>query len=390
VTVGTGPDTYSGPLEPAGVVVVGAAVVGVVAGLDAVVEVLPAPVAAGTTVVDADEETGLDELQPARTRAVTAPRTARDLAWGMERQRSSAVGFSRIGPFGVDGLAGASARACGPRMSAYDPIVRFKSTAFLDSVKVPVRITAVFWAIKLLTTAMGEALSDSLVHGINQYLAVVIGLVLFSVAMTLQFSARRYNPWIYWFAVAMVAVFGTMAADVLHIGLHVPYAASSIFYLVALVVIFAVWYRSEGTLSIHSIYTPRREIFYWLAVLATFALGTAVGDLTAVTFNLGYLGSGVLFAVLFVLPGLAYAVVRANSVVTFWLAYILTRPLGASFADWFGFPRSAGGLGVGHAATAAYFALPIVVLVAFLAITRIDVPRPARGSRGVVAETAPE
>jgi uncharacterized membrane-anchored protein len=275
-------------------------------------------------------------------------------------------------------------------MSAYDPIVRFNSAAVLDSVKVPARITVVFWAIKLLSTAMGESLSDSLVHGINQYLAVMIGFVLFGVAMALQFSARRYNPWTYWFAVAMVAVFGTMAADVLHIGLHIPYAASSIFYLVALGVIFTVWYRTEHTLSIHSVYTRRREAFYWLAVLATFALGTAVGDLTAVTFNLGYLGSGVMFAVLFVLPGLAYALLRANSVAMFWFAYILTRPLGASFADWLGFPRNAGGIGVGHATTAVYFALPIVALVAYLAVSRIDLPAPGRRRPTVVPEAVVE
>ena len=189
-------------------------------------------------------------------------------------------------------------------------------------------------------------------HGINQYLAVVIGFILFVVAMAAQLASRRYNPWIYWFAVAMVAVFGTMAADVAHVGLHIPYAASSVFYLVVLALIFVVWHRTEHTLSIHSVYTPRREVFYWLTVLATFALGTAVGDLTATTFNLGYLKSGIMFAVLFALPALAYAVRRANSVAMFWVAYILTRPLGASFADWFGFPRSAGGIGLGHALTA--------------------------------------
>ena len=159
------------------------------------------------------------------------------------------------------------------------------STA-VTALKVPARITAVFWAIKLLSTAMGESLSDALVHGVNQYLAVGIGFILFVVAMRLQLSAPGYNPWTYWLAVAMVAVFGTMAADVLHIGLHVPYSVSSAIYLVALVVIFAVWYRTEGTLSIHSIFTAQREIFYWLTVLVTFALGTAVGDLTATTFTL--------------------------------------------------------------------------------------------------------
>ena len=240
------------------------------------------------------------------------------------------------------------------------------------AVKVPARITAVFWALKLLSTAMGEATSDSLVHGINQYLAVVLGFLAFAAAMVLQLRARRYKPWTYWLAVAMVAVFGTMAADVLHIGLHVPYAASSIFYLVVLAAVLVVWYRSERTLSIHSIRTPRRELFYWATVLATFALGTAVGDLTATTFHIGYLGSGLMFIGLFAVPGLAYRLARVNSVLAFWTAYILTRPLGASFADYLGFSRSAGGIGLGHPAVAVIFTVPIVVLVAYLARSQQD------------------
>ena len=152
--------------------------------------------------------------------------------------------------------------------------------------KVPL-ITAFFWIIKLLTTAMGEATSDYMVRTINPVIAVLIGFAGFVVAMVLQFRAKRYNAWIYWLAVVMVAVFGTQAADVLHIKFHVPYAASTAFYAVVLTVIFILWYRTEGTLSIHSIRTPRRELFYWATVLATFAMGTAVGDLTARTLNLG-------------------------------------------------------------------------------------------------------
>lgn len=247
--------------------------------------------------------------------------------------------------------------------------------------KVPVRITAAFWTIKLLSTAMGEATSDALVHGINQYLGVFIGFAAFVVAMGLQLRARRYDPWRYWFAVAMVAVFGTMAADVLHIALHVPYLASSIFYLVVLVVVLRLWSRMEGTLSIHSIFTPRREVFYWLTVLSTFALGTAVGDLTATTFRLGYLGSGILFVALFALPGLAYRFVRADAVLTFWSAYILTRPLGASFADWIGFGPAVGGLGLGHPVTAVVFLVPILGLVTWVALSRIDMPGRSRPLR---------
>jgi uncharacterized membrane-anchored protein len=234
-----------------------------------------------------------------------------------------------------------------------------------------------FWAVKLLSTAMGEAVSDALVHGINQYLAVLIGFSLFVVALRRQLVARRYNPWTYWSAVCMVAVFGTMAADVMHIVLHVPYLVSTLFYAVALAVILRSWYRSEGTLSIHSIFSTRREIYYWLTVLATFALGTALGDLTAVTFRLGYLGSGVMFMFLFAVPGVAYATRRLGDVAGFWSAYILTRPLGASFADWLGFPRTVGGIGLGHPLTALLFGLPILGLVGYIRSSRVDASYPA-------------
>ena len=157
--------------------------------------------------------------------------------------------------------------------------------------KVP-EVTAFFWIVKALTTGMGESTSDFLVHRLVPEIAVVLGGIAFVVALYLQFSSDRYVPWRYWLAVAMVGVFGTMCADVLHVGLGVPYIVSTIFYAVVLAVVFRTWYRSEGTLSIHSITTERRELFYWAAVLATFALGTAAGDLTAVTFGLGYFGFG--------------------------------------------------------------------------------------------------
>ncbi len=163
------------------------------------------------------------------------------------------------------------------------------------ALRVP-EITGYFWVIKALSTAMGESASDYLVHVMNPVVAVGLGFVFFAGALILQFSVRRYIAWTYWLAVVMVGVFGTMAADVLHVGFGVPYIASSILYAVVLAAVFIVWGRTEKTLSIHSIDTPRREIFYWLAVVATFAMGTAAGDLTAVTFHLGYLASGVLFA----------------------------------------------------------------------------------------------
>src|ERR1700712_5718834 len=199
--------------------------------------------------------------------------------------------------------------------------------------KVP-EITAYFWIAKGLTTGMGESASDFLVHKLVPEIAVVLGGIGLVVALLLQFAVPRYVAWRYWLAVAMVGVFGTMAADVLHVGLGVPYIASTVFYAIVLASVFGAWYVSEGTLSIHSIYNTRRELFYWAAVLATFALGTAAGDLTAVTFGLGYLASGLMFAVLIAVPALGHWRMQMNSILAFWCAYVITRPLGASFADW--------------------------------------------------------
>ena len=201
--------------------------------------------------------------------------------------------------------------------------------------KVP-EVTVFFWIVKLLTTAMGEVTSDYFVFQINPIIAVALGGIGLVIALVLQFSVRRYVAWIYWLAIIMVAIFGTMAADVLHVALGVPYLVSTIFFMVALVVIFVVWYMSEKTLSIHSIYTRRREMFYWATVMATFALGTAAGDMTASTMGLGYFASGAMFAILIAIPALAYWLFGLNEILAFWLAYILTRPLGASFADWAG------------------------------------------------------
>jgi uncharacterized membrane-anchored protein len=169
----------------------------------------------------------------------------------------------------------------------------------------------------------------------------------------------------------MVAVFGTMAADVTHVVLGIPYLVSTVFFAVALAVIFVVWYASEKTLSIHSINTPRREMFYWATVIATFALGTAAGDLTAVTRGLGYFSSGVLFAVLFAVPALAYRLFGLNEVVAFWFAYIITRPLGASFADWLGKPYL-GGLGLGDTQVSLVLTILIIGFVGYLTVTRKD------------------
>ena len=171
----------------------------------------------------------------------------------------------------------------------------------------------------------------------------------------------------------MVAIFGTMAADVTHIVLHVPYIASTVFFAIALAIIFSIWYASEKTLSIHSINTPRRELFYWATVLATFALGTAAGDMTAATLGLGYFASGVLFAILFAIPALAYKLFGLNEIVAFWFAYIMTRPLGASFADWFAKPYL-GGLGLGDEKVSLVLTILIIIFVAYVTVTRKDIP----------------
>ncbi len=219
---------------------------------------------------------------------------------------------------------------------------------------------------------MGESTSDYLVYQINPYVAVALGCLGLAAAVLLQLLVRRYIAWIYWLAVLMVAVFGTMAADVAHVVLGISYEASTAGFAAALAVIFAIWYLSERTLSIHSIYRGRRELFYWATVMATFALGTAAGDMTAATLGLGYFPSIILFAVLFALPGLAYWLLGLNEIAAFWFAYIVTRPLGASIADWLGKPYL-GGLGLGDDKVSFALLILIVGFVAYLAVTRRDV-----------------
>jgi len=238
--------------------------------------------------------------------------------------------------------------------------------------KVPA-VKPYFWAVKLLTTAMGEAVSDFLVKDWNQYAAVLVGFVLFAVTITWQFSTPRYRTWPYWSAVAMVAVFGTMCADVMHIVLHLAYMVSATFYAVCLGVTFVTWYRFEGTLDIHSIVTRRREVFYWLAVIFTFAMGTALGDLFATTFHLGYLGSAFVFTALICVPLVAWRL-GANPVLTFWAAYVLTRPIGASFADFFGMPKNISGMGYGHGAVSVVTL--ILTLASFIYLSRSGIDRP--------------
>jgi uncharacterized membrane-anchored protein len=223
-----------------------------------------------------------------------------------------------------------------------------------------------FWLTKAVSTAMGEAVSDYSIHVLPPVVAVVCGFALFVLALAIQLTRGGYRPWSYWFTVGMVGVFGTMAADVMHVVLGVPYAVSTAFYTVMLAAVFWLWWRFERTLSVHDIVTPRRELFYWAAVVATFAMGTALGDLTAVALGLGYLASIAGFAALMLIPALGYRFGRWNAVLCFWFAYILTRPLGASVADWLGKPRADGGLGAGEACVSLSLVLLMGALVAVM------------------------
>jgi uncharacterized membrane-anchored protein len=229
-------------------------------------------------------------------------------------------------------------------------------------------ISALFWIVKVLTTGMGETTSDFLVLHMDPVIAVLLCTVAFAAVLLLQFAVRTYIPWVYWLTVAMVSVFGTMAADVTHIVIGIPYAVSATAFAIALAAVLVIWFRVEKTLSIHSITTRRREIFYWATVLVTFALGTAAGDMTATTLHLGYLASGVLFVVVIAIPAIGFKYLRLNAVVAFWFAYIVTRPLGASFADWMGVSHARGGLDWGTGSVSAVLAVLIVVLVVVLSL----------------------
>jgi uncharacterized membrane-anchored protein len=224
---------------------------------------------------------------------------------------------------------------------------------------------------------MGESTSDYLVNAMAPELAVLLGFAGFVAALILQFRTARYMAWTYWLAVVMVGVFGTMAADVMHVALHVPYTASTIFYAVVLAAVFITWRRVESTLSIHSIDTPRREAFYWAAVVATFAMGTALGDFTATTLKLGYFPSATMFACLILIPLIGWKFLHWNTVACFWSAYVLTRPLGASIADGLSKPHNISGENLGDGPVAVALAVLIALLVAYLAITKKDLQKSA-------------
>jgi len=231
--------------------------------------------------------------------------------------------------------------------------------------KVPA-IDGWFWGVKLLTTAFGEAASDYVVRAFNPYLAVASVGVVFVLALGIQFWMPRYRPVSYWFAAAMVACFGTMVADAAHVQFGISYEVSTITLAALLAVVFIVWYRVERTLSIHAITTTRREMFYWATIVVTFSLGTAAGDLAASLGNMGYLKAALVFLAAILVPALIYLVTRTHAMVWFWTAYVITRPLGASFADWFSKPASSHGLGFGDGRVAVVLGLCIVAALIVL------------------------
>ena len=245
--------------------------------------------------------------------------------------------------------------------------------------KVP-EIALVFWVIKLLTTAGGEATSDYLALGSHAVgAAVEVGLLVIGLAW--QFSTRRYTAAAYWFLAYAIAIFGTGVSDTLHLTFGLPYAATTILWAVVLAGVFLVWYRSEGTLSIHSITTRRRECFYWATVFATFALGTALGDFTATSLGLGYLSSVVLFGIIIAIPAVAWWQFRMNAIFAFWFAYVITRPLGASIADYLSKPRSLSGAGCGDGRIAVIMTIAVAIGVCYLTVTKTDIQQPAMQTR---------
>ncbi len=239
--------------------------------------------------------------------------------------------------------------------------------------KVP-EVMLYFWIIKILCTTVGETAADFLNSSLHLGLTgttLVMGTLLI-ITLFFQFRSKRYIPGIYWLAVVLISVFGTLITDNLTDNFGVPLEMTTIIFAIALAVIFGVWYAKEKTLSIHTIYTLRREAFYWLAILFTFALGTAAGDLVAETLSLGYFKSAILFAVIIAAVAFAHLRFKLNAVLAFWIAYILTRPLGASIGDYLSQPADNGGLGLGTVVTSAIFLLAILVTVVYLTVTKKD------------------
>ncbi|MFF3511292.1 hypothetical protein [Streptomyces sp. NPDC002573] len=251
--------------------------------------------------------------------------------------------------------------------------------------KVP-EVTAYFWIIKVLCTTVGETAADLLNEKAGLGLTGVSLLMsaLLAVVLVVQFRTRAYRPGVYWLAVALISVVGTLVSDNLTDNMGVPLTTTTTVFAIVLAIVFAAWYRAERTLSIHHIDSTRRETFYWLAVLFTFALGTSAGDLVAERMDLGYWVSAVLFAAAIAAVAMARFALGLGAVGSFWIAYILTRPLGASMGDYLSQPTGDGGLGLGTVVTSALFLLVILGLVIRLSVTRKDVIEPERAAEHAV------
>ena len=233
------------------------------------------------------------------------------------------------------------------------------------------KVTADFWLIKLMAVTMGETAADYLAvnMGLGLTMTSLIMAGVLAVALVFQFAQKRYVPWAYWLAVVLISIVGTLVTDNLGDNFGVKLLTTTIGFTLALIATFALWYRSEGTLSIHSIFTNRREAWYWLAILFTFALGTAAGDLVAEQFGLGYLATGILFAMIIGSLALGYFFLGLDAILGFWLVYIFTRPLGASFGDLLSQPGEYGGMGFGTIITSALFLAAIAAIVIYMSFT---------------------
>jgi len=234
------------------------------------------------------------------------------------------------------------------------------------------KVTIDFWLIKLLAVTVGETAADYLALNLGLGLSTTSAIMssFLAVALLLQFARRRYVPWSYWLAVVLISIVGTLITDNLVDNMGVELETSTIVFAAALITTFAIWYALERTLSIHTIFTTRREIFYWLAILFTFSLGTAAGDLVAEEFGLGYLSTGLMFGAVIGFIGVAYYVLNMDGILAFWLAYIFTRPLGASFGDLLSQPSEFGGFGFGTIVTSVIFLTCIAVVVFYMTITQ--------------------
>ncbi|OIJ94271.1 hypothetical protein [Streptomyces colonosanans] len=270
-----------------------------------------------------------------------------------------------------------TSETAGPqRTAAAAPAPRFSWN------KVP-EVTVYFWVIKVLCTTVGETAADFLNSNMGLGLTGVSLLMsaLLAVVLVVQFRMKAYRPGVYWLAVALISVVGTLISDNLTDNMGVPLTTSTTVFAIVLAIVFAAWYRTERTLSIHHIDSVRRESFYWLAVLFTFALGTAAGDLVAEQMNLGYWVSAVMFALAIAAVAVAHFALGLNAVWSFWIAYILTRPLGASMGDYLSQPTGDGGLGLGTTVTSVLFLAVILGLVIYLSKTRTDVTKSERAAR---------